>query len=136
MKVVAEPGQIGMEDIAELSLNQVKNSDPMAKVTRKGSRRVNGLNMVFQEIEATVLKLPFTFYNHYYSDSSSCIQFLGWTRRSLMEKRRSTIEEFLEGFEVPAVTPKPPSPEIKASPPRTSSAPKPSSTVTGEETPP
>jgi hypothetical protein len=125
MKVVAEPFQIGIEDLAEISLNQVKNSDPMAKVTRNGSRQVNGLNLVFREIEATLFQLPFTFYNHYYSDTSGCIQILGWTGRSLLEKHRSTIEEFLEGFEVPDLTPRPPSPEINASPPRTSSAPKP-----------
>ena len=115
MKVVAEPFQIGIEDLAEISLNQVKNSDPMAKVTRNGSRQVNGLNLVFREIEATFFQQPFTFYNHYYSDTSGCIQILGWTSRSLLEEHRSTIEEFLEGFEVSPVTPIL-SPEINASP--------------------
>jgi WD40 repeat protein len=108
VKVVAERAEFGIETLAEISLNQIQNSDPMAKVTRKGSRRVNGVNMTFQEIKATLLKQPFTFYNHYYSDSdtSSCIQILGWTAGSLSEKHRSIIEEFLEGFEVSPVTPR------------------------------
>jgi WD40 repeat protein len=118
VKVVAERAEFGIETLAEISLNQIQNSDPMAKVTRKGSRRVNGVNMTFQEIKATLLKQPFTFYNHYYSDSdtSSCIQILGWTAGSLSEKHRSIIEEFLEGFEVSPVTPRLLSPEINASP--------------------
>jgi hypothetical protein len=134
LKVVAESLEhIGTERVAEISLTQIKNLDPMAKVTRQGSRRVNGLNMTFREIEAAFEGEPFTFYNHYYCDTSGCIQFLGWAKRSLLEEHRGTIEEFLEGFEVTALTPGTPSPETTASPPPMTPAPKPSSTVTGEE---
>ncbi len=125
VKVTSERLPIGVEKLVEHSLAEIKKADPMAKVTRQGSRSVNGRNMAFREIEATIFDIPATYYIHYYSDTSGYIQFIGWTYRSLLKEYRSTIEEFLEGFEVADLTPGPPSPETNVSPPPTSSAPKP-----------
>jgi hypothetical protein len=121
MKVTSERLPIGMEKLTEHSLAEIKNADPTAKVTRQGSQNVNGLNMAFREIDATVLETPVTYYIHYYADSSGYIQFIGWTYRSLLKEYRSTIEEFLEGFEVTDQLESPPAQGRNASPPSISS---------------
>ena len=125
MKVTSERLQISVEKIVERELAELKNVDPMVKVTQQGSRSVKGLNMAFREIEATVSDIPVTYYIHYYSDTSGYIEFIGWTYRQLFQEHRSAMEEVLEGFEVTDLTPGSPSPETTASPPPITSPPKP-----------
>lgn len=100
MKVVSERIQIGLEKLAEIGVANVLKVDAAAKTTRRGPRRVNGLDMVFREVEATIDDVPLTFYIHYYSDTAGSIQLVGWTGRSLIGEHRSLIDQFVSGFEV------------------------------------
>lgn len=99
-KIVSERLQIGLEKLAEIGFENAHKVDPGATITRTGSRRINGLDTVFREIEANIDGIPLTFYIHYYSDSAGSIQLVGWTGRSLLSEHRSTIEEFVSGFQL------------------------------------
>ena len=103
-KVIAERLQIGLERLASIGLDNAHKADPGATITRTGSRSINGLDTVFREIEATIDGIPLTFYVHYYSDQSGSIQLVGWTGRSLLSEHRSTIEEFVSGFQLTGQT--------------------------------
>jgi hypothetical protein len=104
-KVIAERIQIGLKTFPGIGLTNAQAADPLAKVTQKGPRSVNGLDMVFQEIEATIDDVPWTFYVHYYSDTSGSVQLVGYTGRALIAEHRSTIEQFVAGFNVAERTP-------------------------------
>ena len=104
-KVIPERLQIGIERLVALGLANAQKADPGAKVTRRGSRRVNKLDTMFQEIEVTVDQMPLTFYGHYYSDTAGSIQLVGWTGRSLLAEHRSTIEQFVSGFQLKGQAP-------------------------------
>ncbi len=99
-KVIAERIQMPPPRMAQLGLDHIRRLDPGAQVTREGSHDINGVNMLFREVEANVNDLPLSYYIHYYSDASGSIQFLAWTYRSLLQEHRGTVEEFLHGFEV------------------------------------
>lgn len=100
MKVIPERIQIHLPQLVDIGFNNVLKVDANAQVTREGSQRINGLDMSFREIEATVNGIPLTFYAHYYSDEAGSIQLVGWTGRALMDEYRGTIEQFVRGFQV------------------------------------
>ncbi len=99
-KVISERIQIAIEQLAEIGVMNARKADPNTAVTRRGTRRVNGLEMALREFEATVVGIPLTFYVHYYSDPAGSIQLVGWTGRSLVDEHRPLIEQFVAGFEV------------------------------------
>jgi hypothetical protein len=57
------------------------------------------MDMVTQEFEA-INQIPLAFYAYYYIDTSGSIEFIGWTRPSLIDAHRPTIEQFVSGFEL------------------------------------
>jgi hypothetical protein len=100
LRVITERLEIPMESMADIMLANAKSVDPNAKIVRRGSRTVNGLRMLFLEIEGSTSGVPFSYYEHYYSDSFGTIQIVGWTGRSLLNEYRDTIERMVSGFEV------------------------------------
>jgi hypothetical protein len=99
-KVITERIPIELDKLAEIGFSNAREQDPNAKVTRVGSRRVNGLRMLTREFEVVSSGIQWTFYAHYYSDESCSVQLVGWTGRGLIDEHRAAIEEFVSGFTV------------------------------------
>ena len=100
--VTSQPFQVGPEDLATNGFMTLQRFDPKSTITRRGSRRVNGLDMIIREFEATDKDIPLTYYAHYYSDTSGSVALVGWTYRPLIDDSRRTIEQFVAGFDVTA----------------------------------
>ena len=101
MTTISERSEIPLDELLEIGLTNAREAQPSVIVTRRGTRTVNGLVMLFQEMEGTVSGVPFTYYAHYFSDSSGTHQLLGWTATNLIGAHRSTIESFVSGFQLP-----------------------------------
>jgi hypothetical protein len=97
--VISQTARLTPDVLANTQLLGLQSLDTAAKMTRRGSRRVNGIDMVTQEFEA-IYQIPLAFYAHYYMDTSGSIEFVGWTRPSLLDAYRPTIEQFVSGFEL------------------------------------
>lgn len=99
-KIIAERLPIDLEKIAQIGLVNIRKVDPQAAVTRRGSRRVNGLPMVLREFDVTTEGLQLVFYGHYYSDAAGTVQLIGWTGKNLIDEHRAIIESFVSGFQL------------------------------------
>ena len=102
LSLIVERSEIPVEAMYGIALANGRVVDPEVRATRRGSRSVNGVQVGFQEMEATVDGIPFTLFGHYYSDSSGTIQITGWTTTNLIDEHRDTIERFVASFEVVA----------------------------------
>jgi hypothetical protein len=98
-RVIAERVEIPITRMEDVALGNAREADPNARVIRRGTRTVNGMKMMFLEIDATVEHVPVRYYGHYYSDSSGTVQIIGWTSRNLIEEHRPLIENFVSGFQ-------------------------------------
>ena len=100
VKVITERTEIPASKMPEIALTNAKRVDPAAKITKQGSRTVNGLPMTYVEYEATIQGVPVSFYAHFYSDSSVTVQIIGYTGRNLLLGYRSAIEQVVSGFSI------------------------------------
>jgi hypothetical protein len=99
LRVTSQTARLAPDVLANTLLLGLQSVDQAAKMTHRGSRRVNGMDMVTQEFEA-INQIPLAFYAYYYIDTSGSIEFIGWTRPSLIDAHRPTIEQFVSGFEL------------------------------------
>jgi hypothetical protein len=100
LAVFVERSEIPGDSIYEIALTNARDADPNVRAIRRGTRDVNGVQVRFQEMQATVGGIPATFLGHYYSDSSGTIQILGWTATNLIDEHLDTIERFAAGLVV------------------------------------
>jgi hypothetical protein len=100
VRVITERIQVPIEKMADIVLANARNADPNAKIVRQGYRNVNGLRMLYVELQATVAGIDVATLTHCYSDASGTVQLMGFTGRNLMNEARAPIEQFVSGFSV------------------------------------
>jgi len=98
--VIAERTGIPTDTIADIALNNIKKEDPYARMTLKQMRRVGGVDVWFQVVEATVNRIPVTYYGYYYGGQAGTIQVLLFTARNLVNDYDHDFMEFLNGLRV------------------------------------
>ena len=111
LSVIPERIQVPLETMSSIVVANAKKQVRDAKITSQGFRSINGMRMLWLHMDATVNKIPITYYVHVYSGPIGTIQFFGYAARNLMPNYRSVVEELVSGFEISfppsAVTPKP-----------------------------
>ena len=100
MLIVAERSEIPAEALLGIAIENAKLVAPDALVTRRGSRLVNGVEVLCQEYQGTVEGVPIVYLGHFYSDSGGTVQILGYTTLNLIEELRDTVGQFVAGFVV------------------------------------
>ena len=98
--MIAERASIPADTMLDIAFDHVESQDPNASVVRRGSRMVNGVEVLFQEYGGTLDGIPAMFLGHFYSNSNGTIQILGWTASNLVEEHRRTVDQFVSGFVV------------------------------------
>ncbi|HUA63089.1 MAG TPA: YbjN domain-containing protein [Verrucomicrobiae bacterium] len=98
--VIAERTGIPTDTIADIALGNIKKQDPYARMVQKQKRRVGGVDVWFQVVEATVNQIPVTYYGYYYGGQAGTIQLLLFTARNLVSDYDHDFMEFLNGLRV------------------------------------
>ena len=98
--VIAERVAIPVEAMLRIALDNARDVAPDVSATRRGSRLVNGTEVLFQEYQGTVDGISIAYLGHFYSDSNGTVQILGWTTSNLIEAHRDTVAQFVAGFVV------------------------------------
>jgi len=98
--VNAERMQIPADRVPEQVIDDIRESYQDARIVRRGSRTVNGIEVTYWEHSATVDGVKYMYLGHAYSNSNGTIQIIGGTTPNLFEEHRSTIEKFVAGLEV------------------------------------
>lgn len=95
---VTEEMQIPIETLSEAALSNARNVAPDAKITKKELRNVNGKQVLYMEMSATLKGIPFSYLGYYFSDASGSTQLVTYTATSLVSKYRGEINNFLNGL--------------------------------------
>jgi hypothetical protein len=98
--IVAEKAGISTDGIADIAFANIRKQDPGARMTLKQKRRVNGVDVWFQTVDATVKGTPVTYFGYYYGGPAGTIQVLTYTGRKLASEYEPDLLEFLNGFRV------------------------------------
>ena len=69
-----------------------------AKIIKQEYRIVNENKVLFIHMGCTAQGIKFNYLGYYYSDSSGSTQLVTYTAENLVDKYRSEINDFLNGF--------------------------------------
>jgi hypothetical protein len=98
--LITERVQLGLETLTDVALENAKAAAPDAKITKKEYRIVNGNKVIYMEMQGTIQGANFTYFGHYFSNSSGTTQLLVFTGTSLTETYKGDIQNILNGFSV------------------------------------
>ncbi len=96
--VISEQLEVGVETLADVAFENAQEAGSDMRIVNKEYRMVNGLKVIYMEMEGTIQGIKFTYFGHYYSDSSGSVQFLAYTGTSLAQKYESEINQYLNGI--------------------------------------
>ena len=97
---ISEEIEIGMEQLADIALENAKTVAADTRVVNKEYRVVNGKKLIYMEMIGTIQGVKFKYLGYYYSDESGSTQFLAYTGVNLVAKYQTEIDKFLNGFAV------------------------------------
>jgi hypothetical protein len=96
--IICERIQMPLETLETAALANAKGAAPDSAITRRETRKVNGLDVVMLQIQGTIQKTPFTYLNYYYSGEAGIIQVITFTSRNLFKEYQPDFEDFLNGI--------------------------------------
>ena len=95
---ITEQLEIALETLTDIAVDNARDAAPDIHVIKKEYRNVNGLKVIYMEMEGTIQKVKFTYLGYYYSNASGSVQYLTYTGTNLVHKYREDIDQFLNGL--------------------------------------
>ncbi len=89
---------IPLESLKNLALKNAKKEAPDIKLIREEYRFVNGVKVLFMQLNGTIQGIKFSYYGYYYSSRTSSVQFLTYTAQNLLKEYQPYFDELLSGL--------------------------------------
>ncbi len=96
--ILTEKIEMPIQSLKEVAIENARSVAPDVKVVKEEYRNVNGLTVLFLQMNGTLKGIKFTYYGYYYSGTGGTIQFLTYTAQSLMDKYIADCELLLNGL--------------------------------------
>jgi hypothetical protein len=95
---ITEEIEISIKSLTDIAFTNAKEVAPDIKVLKKEYRIVNGMKVIYMEMEGTLQGMNITYFGYYYSDTSGSTQFVVYTGTNLVKKYKAEIDDFLNGL--------------------------------------
>jgi hypothetical protein len=96
--VVSEQIEVPMESLKEAAIKNALQIAPDVHVVQEEYRMVNGLKVLFLQMNGSAKGMKFCYYGYYYSNAGGTVQFLTYTTQNLFAKYKKEADEFLNGL--------------------------------------
>ena len=97
---ITERIKIDLENLTQIAFQNAKNVAPEIKIITREYRIVNGIKVIYMQMDGTVQGIKFSYFGYYYSDKSGSTQLLVYTASNLADKYKIEIENFLNGLSI------------------------------------
>lgn len=97
---VTEGIEVNLEALAQVAVENARDFAPDIQVVVQEYRMVNGIKVLYQQMNGTTKGMKLSWVGYYFSDKSGSTQFLTYTSSNLVEKYKAEIETFLNGFTI------------------------------------
>lgn len=98
--IITEGIEIKLEELVNIAFSNAQSAAPNMRVIKKEYKNVNGLKVIYMEMQGTVQSMEITYFGYYYSDAESATQYLAYTGSKLVEKHKVDIAKFLNGLDI------------------------------------
>jgi hypothetical protein len=96
--IIPERIEIPLDELSNIAFLNAKNNAPDVEIVKKEVRKINGINVIFMQMEGTMKGIKFVYLAYYYSFENGSIQFVVYTSKSLLERYKSSMTELLNGL--------------------------------------
>lgn len=96
--IITEKIEIPLESLRKVALENGKAAAPDIQVVKEEFRMVNGLKMLFMQMNGTIEGMKFSYYGYYYSSASGTVQFITYTSQNLINDYHPVCDELLNGL--------------------------------------
>lgn len=96
--IITEKIEIPLESLQQIAFDNALKGAPDLVVVKKEYRTVNGLQILFIQMNGTMKGVKATYYGYYYSGLFGSIQFVTYIAQNLIKNYIKDCEELLSGF--------------------------------------
>lgn len=96
--LITERVEIPIESFRIMALENARTMVPDIKIVKEEYRMVNGLKVLFLQMNGTFQGIKFSFYGYYFSNSKGSMQLITYTSQNLIEAYKSESEKLLNGL--------------------------------------
>jgi len=99
--VIVESLKLPLDSMADIALKNMQAQAPDARITKSERRTVNGVEVLYLEMEAKIQRrLDLAYRNYYYSGDAGLIQIMTWAPRTRIAEFEKDLLELGYGFRV------------------------------------
>lgn len=98
--LITEEIQFPMEKLAQIAVVNAQSFAPGTKMVNREYRVVNGLKVIYMEMQGSAEGVDFTYRGYYFSNKNGSAQLVTYTGTSIIDKFDAEIQEFLNGLSV------------------------------------
>ncbi len=98
--LITEKIEISLESLKTAAYTNAIEAAPDVKIVHEEYRTVNGIKLLFMQMEGTLQGIKFTYLGYYFSGESGTVQLITYTAQNLVEDYRAVAEELLNGLSV------------------------------------
>lgn len=96
--LITERIEIPLSTLMDIALTNARAVAPDIKVVKKEYRNVNGVRLLYMQMNGTTQGIKFSYMGYYYSSAEGTIQLVAYTSQDLLGKYKNMMEELLNGF--------------------------------------
>ncbi len=96
--IITEKIQVAIESFVTVALENGRKVAPDLKIVKEEYRMVNGLKVLFLQMNGTIDGIKFTYYGYYYSNANGSVQFVTYTSQKLFSSYQKDCENLLNGI--------------------------------------
>lgn len=96
--IITEKIEIPLTTLKTIALENARQVSPDIRIVDQEYRTVNGLKVLFLNMEGTMEGIKFSYYGYYYSNPKGTVQYVLYTSQGLMDTYRNECGELLNGL--------------------------------------
>lgn len=96
--VISEQVEIPLKNLKQIAVENGKAAAPDLRIVKEEYRTVNGLKVLFLQMNGTLQGIKFTYYGYYFSNENGTIQFITYTSQNLLSTYMDDCEKILNGL--------------------------------------
>lgn len=96
--IITEKSEIPLEKMRMIALENARDIAFDCEIVKEEYRTVNGLKVLFLQMEGTFDGIKFSYYGYYFSNANGTVQFLTFTTSNLLDDYLEDCEKLLNGL--------------------------------------
>ena len=98
--VIPEGFSASTNAMKQIALDNMRKVASEIKVVKEEVRKVNGRDVLFMQVDATLKEIFFSYYYYIYGDKQGVIQVIGFTTPAAQARYEADIIDLLNGLEI------------------------------------